>query len=101
MHTHVAIRTNEYIMHTTHMHTTHMHTCTHTHAHTHTHTLNHQYLHGQFYHDRAYREGEHWERLCKLGSGKKATCFVIADKCSNSLLVLKEVQQLEVSIESK
>ena len=78
----------------THTHTSHTqthHTHTHTHARAHTHHYHHQYLQGQFYQHRVYREGYHWERLWKLGCGGQATCFGIADRHSNSLLALKEV----------
>ena len=50
-----------------------------------------QYLVGQFYSDKVYREFVDWERKSKLGTGAQASCFSVRDRRTKCLLVVKEV----------
>ena len=50
-----------------------------------------QYLVGQFYSDKVYREFVDWERKSKLGHGAQASCFSVCDRRTKCLLVVKEV----------
>ena len=53
-----------------------------------------QYLMGQFYSDKVYREFVDWERKSKIsGTGTEAAFFSVCDRRTKCLLIMKEVSE--------